>query len=304
MANKAWQWQEGEYTVTRSTHWSGPGCHDGCGLLYYTKDDKLVRVEGDLDNPYNMGRLCMRCLNQTEAYNNSTRLKWPLKRVGERGENKWQRISWDEAYDIIVDKVKSIQKEFGGESIIGLEGTGRNIIWQVPYLTYAGFNSPNYVLGFLSGDSCYLPRAAQQAVMNSDFFVLDAAQFFEDRYDNPEYQYPKCIMVWGNNPLISNGYGFFGHWIVDAMRMGAKLVVVDPRLTWLAARADYWLQIRPGTDCALAMAMLNVIINEDLYDHDFVENWCSGFEELEERVQEYPPDKVAEITWIPKDLIV
>ncbi|QDR82722.1 molybdopterin-dependent oxidoreductase [Sporomusa termitida] len=303
MSGKEWQWQEGEYTVTRSTHWSGPGCHDGCGLLYYTKDNKLVKVEGDLDNPYNMGRLCMRCLNQVEAYNSPQRLKWPLKRAGERGENKWERISWDEAYDIIVEKVKGIQAEFGGKSIIGMEGTGRNIIWQVPYLTYAAFGSPNYVLGFLSGDSCYLPRAAQQAVMNSDFFVCDTAQFFEERYNNPEFKCPEVIVIWGNNPIISNGDGFFGHWIVDEMRMGAKLIVVDPRLTWLAARADYWLQLRPGTDCALAMGMLNVIINEDLYDHDFVENWCSGFEELQERVQEYPTDKVAEITWVPKEII-
>lgn len=304
MSQKQWQWQEGEYTVTRSTHWSGPGCHDGCGLLYYTKDGRLEKVEGDLDNPYNMGRLCMRCLNGVEAYNHETRLKWPLKRVGERGENKWERISWDEAYDTIVEKVRYIQKEWGPETIIGLEGTGRNIIWQVPYLTYAAFGSPNYVLGFLAGDACYLPRAAQQAVMNSDFFVCDCAQHFEERYDHPEFVNPKVIVIWGNNPIITNGDGFFGHWIVDEMRMGAKLIVIDPRLTWLAARAEYWLQIRPGTDCALAMGMMNVIINENLYDHDFVENWCSGFEELTERVQEYPPEKVEEITWVPKELII
>jgi anaerobic selenocysteine-containing dehydrogenase len=297
------QWQEGDYTVTRSTQWSGPGCHDGCGILYYTKDGKLEKVEGDADNPYNNGRLCMRCLNLPEAVNHPDRLKWPLKRVGERGENRWERISWDQAYDIIEDKVRNIQKEFGPESIIGMEGTGRNIIWQVPYLTYAAFGSPNYVLGFLSGDSCYLPRAAQQAVMNSDFFVCDCAQMFEKRYETPGWEAPKVIMIWGNNPVVSNGDGFFGHWIVDEMKMGSKLIVVDPRLTWLASKADYWLQLRPGTDCALAMGMLNVIINEGLYDKEFVEKWTSGFAELTERVQEYPPDKVAEITWVPKEII-
>jgi anaerobic selenocysteine-containing dehydrogenase len=159
------------------------------------------------------------------------------------------------------------------------------------------------VLGFLSGDSCYLPRAAQQAVMNSDFFVCDCAQHFETRYETPGWEPPKVIMIWGNNPIVSNGDGFFGHWIVDEMKMGAKLIVVDPRLTWLASKADYWLQLRPGTDCALAMAMLNVIINEGLYDKEFVEKWTSGFAELTERVQEYPPDKVAEITWVPKEMI-
>jgi anaerobic selenocysteine-containing dehydrogenase len=301
---RPWQWQEGDLTVTRSTHWSGPGCHDGCGVVYYTKGDELIKVEGDVDNPYNNGRLCMRCLNVKEAVHHPDRLKWPLKRVGARGENKWERISWDEAYDIIVEKVNKFKRENGPESIVGMEGTGRNIIWQVPYLTYAAFESPNYVLGFLSGDACYLPRAAQQAVMQSDFFVTDCAQHFEQRYAHPEFVNPKCIIIWGNNPIITNGDGFFGHWIVDEMRMGSELIVVDPKLTWLGSRAKYWLQLRPGTDSALALGMMNVIINEGLYDKEFVEKWTSGFDRLKERVQDYPPEKAAEITWVPRDLII
>lgn len=303
MPEKTRQWQEGEYTVSRSYQWTGPGCHDACGIIYYTKDNKLVKVEGDVNSPYNNGRLCMRCLNLTEAVNHPDRLKWPLKRVGKRGENKWERISWDEAYDIIVEKVNKIKQEYGPESIIGMEGTGRNIIWQVPYLTYAGFGSPNYTLGFLSGDACYLPRAAQQIIMNGDFFVIDCSQQFETRYETPGYEIPKVIMIWGNNPLVTNGDGFFGHWIIDVMRKGTKLIVIDPKLTWLASKADYWLQLRPGTDAALALGMLNVIINEGLYDKEFVEKWTSGFEALAERVQEYPPEKVAEITWVPKEII-
>ncbi len=304
MSERTWQWREGDLTVSRSHQWSGPGCHNACGIKYYVKDDRLIKVEGDVDNPYNNGRLCMRCLNLPEAVNHPDRLKYPLKRVGKRGENTWERISWDQAYDIIEEKVRAIWKDYGPESIIGMEGTGRNIIWQVPYLTYAAFGSPNYTLGFLSGDACYLPRAAQQAVMQSDFFVLDAAQHYPERYDLPEYEVPKVIMIWGNNPIITNGDGFFGHWIVDLMRKGAKLIVVDPKLTWLAAQADYWLQVRPGTDTALAMGMLNVIINEELYDKEFVEKWTSGFEALKERVQLYPPEKAAEITWVPKDIII
>ena len=112
------------------------------------------------------------------------------------------------------------------------------------------------------------------------------------------------VVVWGNEPLASNGDGFMGHWLVDLMRLGTKLIVVDPALTWLASKADVWLQVRPGTDCALALGMLNVIINEDLYDHDFVENWCYGFDELVERVAEYPTDKVAEICWLDEQDII
>ena len=302
---KDWQWQEGDLTVTRTAQWTAPGCHDACSVLCYTdKDGKVVKLEGDPNSTYNQGRLCMRCLNYKEAINSPERLKWPLKRVGERGENKWERITWDEAYDIICDQVRYIQKEYGPECIIGMQGTGRNIIWQTPYLTYSAFGSPNFALGFLSGDSCYLPRTATTYCLFSDFFIVDCGHMVEDRYDNPEWKRPDVVMVWGNNPIISNGDGFLGHWLIDLMKMGTKLIVVDPQLTLLASRADYWLQLRPGTDCALADAMINVIIEENLYDKKFVEEFTFGFDELAEKVKEYPPEKAAEITWVPKDTII
>ncbi|WP_094607683.1 Acetylene hydratase [Sporomusa silvacetica DSM 10669] len=299
-----WQWQEGEYTVTRTAQWTGPGCHDSCGVLFYTKDGKLEKIEGDPNAPYNQGRLCMRCLNMIETVYHPDRLKWPLKRVGKRGENKWERITWDEAYDMIVENVRKFQKENGPESIVGLEGTGRNIVWITPYLTYCGFGSPNFGLGFLSGDSCYLPRVSTTFATCGDFNVVDCSQNLPDRYADPEWKVPEVIMIWGNNPLVSNGDNFLGHWIVDVMKMGTKLIVVDPQLTWLAARADHWLQIRPGTDAALALAMINVIISEGLYDKKFVEEWTYGFDELAERAKQYPPDKVAEISWVPKEQII
>ncbi|SDF17450.1 molybdopterin-dependent oxidoreductase [Sporomusa acidovorans] len=299
-----YQWQEGEYTVTRNTQWSAPGCHNGCGVLFYTKNGKVEKIEGDPNNPYNNGRLCMRCLNLKEALYHKDRLKWPLKRKGARGENKWERISWDEAFDYVAENVCKIQKEYGPEAIIGMEGTGRNVIWEVPYLTYGAFGSPNFTLGFLSGDSCYLPRTAANYVQNGGFNIVDCSQTHPLRYQNPEWKVPGCIVVWGNNPIISNGDNFLGHWIVDCMRLGTKLIVVDPSLTWLASRADVWLRVRPGTDAALAMAMINIIIQEKLYDKEFVEKWTFGFEELAERVKDWTSEKVAEITWIPQDLIV
>lgn len=302
--NKEWQWQEGDLTVTRSNQWTGPGCHDGCGVLYYTKDDKLVKVEGDPNFGFNQGKLCMRCLNLVEAVNHPDRLKWPLKRIGERGENKWKRISWDEAYDEIVEKVNHIKKEFGPECIIGMEGTGRNICWQVPLLTFAGFGSPNFAMGFLSGDSCMVPRTSISFCVLGDLMVTDCSQFHEDRYDNPEYKRPDVFLIWGNNPIISNPDGFFGHWIVECMQLGSKLIVIDPQLTWLASRAEVWLQVRPGTDTALAMAMIDVIIEEKLYDKQFVEDYCYGFDELAERCKTMPPAKAAEICWVSKELII
>ena len=227
-----------------------------------------------------------------------------MKRVGERGENKWEVISWDEAYDMIEENVHKIQQEYGPESIVGMVGTGRNVWGIVPFCTYACFGSPNFAAGFLSGDACYLPRAALMGAMNGDFFIADFAQMREEGYDDPEWQAPEICMIWGNNPIVSNSDGFLGHWIVDSMKRGTKLISVDPRVTWLASRAEHHLQLRPGTDAALALGMLNVIINEDLYDKEFVEKWTYGFEKLKERVQEYPPDKVAKITWVPKEKII
>lgn len=297
-------WQEGEYTVYRNMMRSAPGCHEGCGVLFYVKDGKLEKVEGDPHNPFNQGRLCIRCLDLMEAQYHADRLKYPLKRAGKRGENKWERISWDRAYDIIVDKVRHIQKEFGPETIVGMIGTGRNACFQVPYLTYAGFGSPNFALGFLSGDACYLPRCALTVVMAGAGQIIDASQMFEARYDDPEWVCPELILIWGTHPIVNNADGFFGHWITDCMKRGSRIMVVDPSLTWLGAKAEQWLRIRPGTDAALAMAMLDVIIKEDLYDHEFVEKWCYGFEDLAARVATMPPARAAEITWIPEAQII
>lgn len=306
-----WRWYEDGYEVTRTSVWTGPGCHNGCGVLTYVKDGKLEKIEGDPNFGYNQGRLCLRCLNMVENIYNNDRLKWPLLRDGEKGENKWKRITWEEAFDWLEETYAkicdTIKNEYGGigpEGIVALSGTGRNAMWHGAMCLRAVFGSPNMSFGFLSADSCYQPRMTANLMKQGDCWILDASQLHPDRYENPDWKCPEVVIVWGNEPLASNGDGFMGHWLVDLMRMGTKLIVVDPALTWLASKADIWLQVRPGTDCALAMGMLNVIINEDLYDHEFVDNWCYGFDELVERVQEYPTDKVAEICWIEEQPII
>lgn len=298
-----WQWQEGDLTVTRSCQWSGPGCHQGCGVLFYTKDNKLVKIEGDPNNPVNEGRLCMRCLAMVEAVNHPDRVLHPLKRVGERGENKWERITWDEAYDIIVNKATEISEKYGSNSICTGIGTGRNASWQTPSLAFAGFKTPNDNAGFLSGDACYTPRLMAMNAIFGVNLIADVGQLNEKRFDEPGYRVPDLILIWGNNTIVSNADGFFGHWIIDCMRRGSEIMVVDTRMTWLASRAKVWLQPRPGTDAAVALGMLNVMINEELYNKEFVEKWVYGFEELKERVQEYTPERCAEISWVPAEKI-
>lgn len=301
---KPLSWQEGEYTVTRGSAWSGPGCHNGCGVLLYTDNDgKLAKVEGDPENPFNQGRLCSRCLDVKEVVDHPDRLKYPMKRAGERGEDKWERISWNEAYDLIESKFREIIKDYGAESIIFGQGTGRDIMSILHRLAYA-VGSPNWGNIGLSGNACYLPRVAACQVTAGAYSVVDCAQYLPDRYNDSRWEPAECLIIWGNNPVVSNGDGFFGHWVIDLMRMGTKIIVVDPRVTWLATRSEYHLQLRPGTDGALVMGMLNVIIQEDLYDHDFVENWTYGFDELAERVKDFTPERVEEITWVPAEEMV
>jgi len=300
---KPWKWEEDGLTVTRGNAWTGPGCHEGCGVLLCTnKEGKLVKVEGDIENPWNQGRLCLRCLALRDVVNHPDRLKYPMKRVGKRGENKWQRVSWDEALDTIAERLNKIKKEDGPESVIFCQGTGRD---NMPYISRlaSSFGSPNHT-GFQSGIACFVPRLAMMTVTAGALHTVDASQYWPDRYDNPEWKAPGCIIVWGNNPVVSNPDLAYGYWTVDCMKSGSKLIVVDPRLTWLASRADLWLQIRPGTDAALALGMLNIIIKEKLYDEDFVEKWTYGFDKLAERAAEYPVERVAEITWIPKEKIL
>lgn len=300
---KPYRYEEDGLHVTRGCGWSAPGCHLGCGVLLYTDDDgKLVKVEGDPENPFNQGRLCVRCLDLPEVVYSPDRILHPLKRDPEnRGKNQWEQIGWDEALDEIAGKILAAKEEYGPESVAFYSGTGRDIGQYITRLCW-GFNSPNFVF-MMSGQSCYSPRVAGCFSTSGSFWVGDYAQQFPDRYDNPQWERPDLIVIWGNNPVVSNSDGLYGHWVVDCMKRGTKAIVVDPRLTWLAARAELFLQIRPGTDGALALGMVNYLVENNLYDREFVDLWCYGFEELAERARDYPLDEVAEITEIPAEEI-
>jgi len=304
--NKEWKQvnPDGSYTV-RTCGWSPPGDHPvGCGMKLHVKNGRLVKVEGDPDHPISQGRLCIRCLTLPEYVHHPSRITSPMKRAPEdRGKDKWQKISWEEAWDIIVPKIKQLKKDHGAESIVVFGGTGRQACLYYYPLGFASIGTPNVCYPW-SGWSCYGPRCSiTDYILGAGYPEIDFAGTYPDRYDNPNYVLPKWIMQWGKNPLMSNPDGFFGHSLIDMMKRGTKLIQIDPRMTWLGTRSEYVCQLRPGTDAALALAFINVIINEELYDKDFVANWTYGFDELKERVQEYPPEKVAEITWVPAEKI-
>ncbi len=298
--------QSVDVRIVKTGAWSGgPGCHSGCGVKLHIKDEKLIKIEGDEDHPFMQGRLCPRALALTQYAYHPNRLKHPLKRVGERGEGKWERISWDEALDTCEERLKDIREKYGPEAMVFGQGTGRDAGGPLLFLAYA-YGSPNWTLFGLSGISCFTPRLAGMFATVGDITFPDAAQFSPLRYDDPEWTPPEVMLHWARGIRGSQctDHYFSGHWVVDMMKRGTKLIVIDPRQSWSASRSEMWLRIRPGTDGALALGLLHVIINEELYDKEFVEKWTHGFEQLKERVQKYSPQTVSEITWIPVDQIV
>ncbi|MDR0513561.1 MAG: molybdopterin-dependent oxidoreductase [Coriobacteriaceae bacterium] len=301
---RLWTWQEGDCTVIRSNARTGPGCHDNCGVLLYVKDGKLKKIEGDPENPYNQGRLCLRCLAAKEMIEHPSRLLYPLKRSRDkRGQDCFERTSWEEAFSIITREFTRIIDAYGAQAINVTQGTGRDINGYGPLLARL-IGTPNYGMGFLSGQGCYAPRLMMMFFKVGDAFVCDYSQFSPERYDDPRWQPPGVIMVWGNNPVVANSDGTLGHWVVECMKRGSEIICIDPKLTWLAGRAKHWLQVRPGTDAALALAFCNVIINEQLYDADFVSRWTYGFEQFAESVQGYTPDRVATICDVGEQSII
>ena len=262
-------------------------CHGGCGVLVYTKNGKAEKIAGDPDCPINHGTLCSKGLASAQLAYHPDRLTHPVKRSGSRGCGRWKRISWDEALDTIAERLLHYRDAFGAESVVFGYGTGREneaVIYRFANL----FGTPNVLT---AGHFCYGPRIATSILTCGTNPIAD--------YEN----HPRCIMVWGNNVVISNPDCYKGEPFSNAVDSGAKLIAIDPRLTRIAARADVWLPLRPGTDAALALGMLHVIIEEGLYDKDFVENHVHGWEPFVRRVEEYPLDKVEEITWVPAQKI-
>jgi len=268
-------------------------CHGVCGVLVHIRDGKVIKITGDPDCPTNLGYICPKGSAAVELLYHPDRLKYPLKRTGKRGENKWRRIGWNEALDTVADNLQKYKSEFGAESIATVIGTGRPLL--PLYMRFSNcFGTPNH-LSIIN--NCYFPRIAAARMTSGRFHVCDYYGFGGVT--------PKLVLNWGCNIVESGAAdGMCGHQVTRTVRNGAGLIVIDPRRTDLATWADHWLQIRPGTDDALALGMLNIIIKENLYDKDFVKRWTIGFDELAERVKEYTPERVAEITWIPAEEII
>jgi len=262
-------------------------CHNACRLDATVDGDRLISVEPDETFPgtkssYPITKGCPRRRHVIEYVHHPARLNYPLKRVGARGENKWQKISWDDALAEIGSRIMGIMDQHGPEAMATTSGTGRTHD-EIRQRFFNLLGSPNHTG---AGQICYGPFCVMS-------HVLFGWRIFPVVRPNT-----KCILLWGGGG--PRYWDVFWRAARKARKeQGAKIIVIDPRGIDSAQNADLWLQIRPGTDCALALAMINHIIKEDLHDKASVRKWCYGFDELKERAADYPLDKVAELTWIP-----
>jgi len=263
-------------------------CHMGCGLDVYVDTDRnrIVRVRGMKEHPLNEGFMCAKAAVIPDFVHHPDRLRRPLKRVGE----KLVEVSWREALNLIRDRLLEIRRGYGPESVAGIFGFPI-LLGSLPLVTfirrfYDVFGTPNVV----SPESmCYRNQIIAHLVTLGKFCI-------------PDIRRSNCIVVWGKNLHASQPV--WAKWLEERLRDGARLIVIDPRRTRAAEKADIHLRPRPGTDAALALALINVIIEEGLYDRDFVDRWTVGFEKLAERAAEYRPGRVEEITGVPSKLIV
>ncbi len=261
-------------------------CFNNCGVLVQVTDGKVSGIFGDPESPVNRGKLCVKGLASLEYLYHPNRLKYPLRRAGRRGEGRWQQISWDEALDLVASELRRARESQGAESVVFVDGSAKGIQDAFLRRFANAFGTPNIVS---TDHVCFVPRRMASMITHG-FSPL------------PDYEYPpSCILVWGAN-LAETRFAEHER-LLQALDKGSKLVVIDPRRTELARRANLWLRPRPGSDLALALGMLQVIISEELFDKAFVDQWTIGFAELKARVQDYPPERVAEMTWVAAELI-
>lgn len=278
--------------VFKSACWE---CNNHCGIQVHVKNGRVLKVEGDPEHPFNRGFLCVKGRNVTENLYHANRVLYPLRKV----EGRWERISWDEALEIIASELQHVIERQGPLSICGASSHTDGFVGTVALCLFLrSLGSPNVMS---NSDLCYgtIQVADQITVGDGETLLRPSGGAAGGPID---FQNLKCLFLLGGQ--IESSWPSQWKSYVEAKKRGAKVIVADPRYTKTAQQADLYLQIRPGTDAALALGMLNVIINERLYDKDFVDKWCNGFDKLRDHIKNYSLEKVEKITWIPAEKII
>ena len=261
-------------------------CPDTCAMLVTVENGEVTKVRGDPDHPFTQGGLCVKVSDYDRHAYHPDRLLHPMHRVGEKGEGRFERIDWTEAISEIGDRFTALSDEFGPEAILPYSYLGNMGI----------LNGLNVMDPFMHRLGATVTERTFCSSCRSSAYLMTLGPAFID----PEsLAHSRYIVIWGCNVVSSNLH--LWPFIREAQRQGAKIVVIDPYRSKTAARADWFVRIRPGTDAALALGMMNVIISEGLTDDDYIDQHTTGFDELTQRAAAFPPERVEELTGVPAD---
>jgi anaerobic selenocysteine-containing dehydrogenase len=266
-------------------------CPDTCALHVTVDNGRAIKVEGDPDHPTTRGVLCTKVARYLERTYSDKRVLHPLRRVGTKGEGRFERIGWDEALDTIASRFKAIaDSDDGPQAILPYSYAGTMGLLQYGSMDRRFFNKLGASL--LDRTICATAGRAGYAATIGASIGTDLEQFENAR----------LILIWGSNPVVSNLHLWSR--AQEAKRRGAKLIAIDPYRSQTAEKCHEHLALMPGTDAALALGMMHVLIAEELIDHDYIDRYTLGFDALEERAGEYPPSRVASLTGLREAQIV
>jgi anaerobic selenocysteine-containing dehydrogenase len=263
-------------------------CPDTCAMLVTVKDGVAIDVKGDPDHPNTAGALCTKVSRYVERTYHTERLLFPQKRVGRKGEGKFVRISWDEALDIIAAKLKPIAEQ--------------DPLAILPY-SYAG------TMGLVQGESMSMRFFNKIGASDLDRTICASAGSVGYQYtigakigtDTEQFEHAKLIIIWGSNPIASNLH--FWMKVQEAKRRGATIIAIDPYRSLTAEKCHQHIALFPGTDTALALGLMHVLIRDDYLDHDYIKNYTLGFDQLAERVKIWTPEYTAKICGIAPEVV-
>jgi anaerobic selenocysteine-containing dehydrogenase len=258
-------------------------CIHECGINVYVENDRIVKIEGLPEHPESRGEICVKAHQIPDWVYHEDRLKYPMR----KGNGEWRRISWEEALDAIATKLKELKERDGASSLAVIAGDPAGMAYQVGWDVISRFC-----------DVQGTPNIFDPANLCANLGFL-ASVVTIGKMCSPDLEKSRCIILWAQNPHKS--FLPYVRRINKALRKGGKLIVINPKYIPFTKRADIHVQPRPGTDGALALAMLNTIISEGLYDREFVENWTVGFDKLAEHVKQYTAEWAEKITGVAAD---
>ncbi len=273
------------HNTVASTCWE---CSTHCGGLFTSENGRVTKIKPNVNHAASKGAFCVKGMRGLpELTYHPDRILSPMRRKGERGQGQWQKITWDQALDEMCQKILMVQEKYGPLSLCGAVSNAHFSRGVSLALLMRALGTPNWMM---NQDLCGGCRALSDKITGLNMG------------NGEDIDNTRCALIVGRNPSAADPTQWLA--LKRAKKKGAKIITIDPARTQAAAISDLWLQPRLGTDAAIALAIINWVITNDMYDQNFVNNWCHGFEELKDRVKSYSPEWASKISNVPKEKII